>query len=103
MKVHTYRATAYVLLAAVFSVSMLVRAVTAQSGVAPPEAVLPAPLLAEYKVSLRFLQKKVAVGAIANPAHQAPFEILVTDQKNRPQAGVPVALPVIVQGGCAAK
>ncbi len=49
--------------------------------------------------TLRFLQPKVAAGAINNGAHQAPFEVRVINDKGKGKGGVEVALPIIIKGG----
>jgi len=98
MKIHAQRVANHLLATAFLSVILLARAAMAQSE-APPQGVLPVPALTGYKVALRFLQDKVAAGAIENCAHQAAFEVFVTDAANKPQAGVRVPLPIIAQGG----
>jgi hypothetical protein len=51
------------------------------------------------RISVRFEQPRVAVGAKADRAHQAGFVVRAVDSRGRPRAGAAVALPRIVSGG----
>ena len=57
------------------------------------------PLPAGCKATLHFARTKVAVGAIADDAHQSEWWIEVRDAKGKPKSGVAVDLPLITKGG----
>ena len=59
----------------------------------------PLALAANFKATLRFLQPKVAAGAVADSAHQATFEVIATDARGKHKAGAKVPLPVVASGG----
>jgi len=78
----------------------LARAASGEGGGAVSPTGPAAPTVPSDKsYAIRFLQDKVAAGAIPNDAHRARFEVTVTDKAGTPLAGVSVPLPVVVAGG----